>query len=128
VEVRVLFGAPRRALRTRGSLPWLACASPIATVLAPDTAGRSDDHPAALCHRDAMRLHRRLIAELDRRFGRRRRSADMGQAIRSALDDERRWDDIEAALGAIPDTGHEWDDDPAAWVKLQRAGDPRRVG
>ncbi|HVF76169.1 MAG TPA: hypothetical protein VM938_14120 [Acidimicrobiales bacterium] len=44
------------------------------------------------------------------------------------LDDERRWDDIEAALGAIADTGHEWDDDPATWVREQRRGDVRRAG
>jgi hypothetical protein len=45
-----------------------------------------------------------------------------------ALDDERRWDDIEAALGVIGDTGHEWDEDPAGWVREQRHGDVRRVG
>jgi metal-responsive CopG/Arc/MetJ family transcriptional regulator len=80
----------------------------------------------------AMRLHISLaddlVAELDRRVGRRRRSAFIGQTVRHALDDERRWDDIEAALDAIADTGHEWDDDPTAWVRAQRAGDPRRVG
>jgi len=79
-----------------------------------------------------MRLHISLaddlVAELDRRVGRRRRSAFIGETVRHALDDERRWEDIEAALEAIPDTGHEWDDDPAAWVRAQRAGDTRRVG
>jgi len=79
-----------------------------------------------------MRLHISLaddlVAELDRRVGRRRRSAFIGETVRHALDDERRWDDIEAALQAIPDTGHEWDDDPAAWVRAQRIGDARRVG
>jgi Arc/MetJ-type ribon-helix-helix transcriptional regulator len=69
-----------------------------------------------------------LVAELDRRVGRRRRSAFIGQTIRRALDDERRWEDIEAALDAIPDTGHDWDDDPAGWVEAQRAHDARRVG
>jgi Arc/MetJ family transcription regulator len=79
-----------------------------------------------------MRLHISLeddlVAELDRRVGRRRRSAFIGQTIRRALDDERRWEDIEAALDAIPDTGHDWDGDPAAWVKAQRVHDARRVG
>jgi hypothetical protein len=79
-----------------------------------------------------MRLHisldADLVAELDRRVGRRRRSAFIAETIRHALDDERRWEDIEAALEAIPDTGHEWDDDPAAWVRAQRTGDARRVG
>jgi hypothetical protein len=79
-----------------------------------------------------MRLHISLdddlVAELDRRVGRRRRSAFIAGAVREALDDERRWDLIESALGSIPDTGHDWDDDPAAWVREQRRADPRRVG
>lgn len=61
-----------------------------------------------------------LLAELDRRAGAGRRSAFISQ--------ERRWDEIEAALGTISDTGHEWDDDPAAWVRRQRRGDDRRSG
>jgi hypothetical protein len=48
--------------------------------------------------------------------------------LRRKRDDERRWDEIESALGGIPDHGHEWDDDPAAWVRAQRRSDPRRVG
>jgi len=78
-----------------------------------------------------MRLHitvdDELVAELDRRAGSRRRSAFIAELIRRGLDDERRWDDIEAALGAIADKGHEWDADPAEWVRNQRS-DPRRVG
>jgi Arc/MetJ family transcription regulator len=78
-----------------------------------------------------MRLHitvdDELIAELDQRAGSRRRSAFIAELIRRGLDDERRWDDIEAALGAIPDEGHEWDDDPSEWVRRQRS-DRRRVG
>jgi hypothetical protein len=80
----------------------------------------------------AMRLHISLdddlVAQLDRRIGRRRRSAFIAQTVRRALDDERRWEDIESALDAIPASGHDWDDDPAAWVRSQRAGDLRRVG
>lgn len=78
-----------------------------------------------------MRLHitvdDELVAELDQRAGERRRSAFITELIRRGLDDERRWDDIEAALGTISDTGHEWDDDPAAWVRRGRA-DHRRAG
>ena len=78
-----------------------------------------------------MRLHitldNELVAELDGRVGSRRRSAYIAELIRRALDDERRWDDIEAALGAIPNEGHEWDDDPGEWVRLQRS-DRRRAG
>ena len=79
-----------------------------------------------------MRLHIALpdamVAELDRRAGARRRSAFIGELIRRGLDDERRWDEIEAALGVIDDRGHEWDDDPAEWVRRQRRGDDRRSG
>ncbi len=79
-----------------------------------------------------MRLHIALdddlVADLDRRVGARRRSAFIAELIRRGLDDERRWDDIEAALGAIDDTGHEWDEDPATWVREQRHGDVNRAG
>jgi len=69
-----------------------------------------------------------MVAELDRRAGTWRRSAFIVELIRRALDDERRWDDIEAALSSLPDHGHDWDDDPAAWVRRQRCGDARRSG
>ena len=79
-----------------------------------------------------MRLHialdDELVAELDRRVGPRRRSAFIAELVRRGLEDERRWDDIEAALGAISDVGHDWDDDPAQWVRAQRRGDARRTG
>lgn len=69
-----------------------------------------------------------LVAELDRRVGPRRRSAFIAELIDRGLDDERRWDEIEMALGTIADEGHEWDPDPAAWVRAQRSGDARRTG
>ena len=79
-----------------------------------------------------MRLHISLgddvVAELDRRAGTRQRSAYIEAAVRNALEDERRWDDIESALGSVPDSGHAWDDDPAAWVQAQRQTDMRRTG
>lgn len=79
-----------------------------------------------------MRLHialdDELIAELDRRCGARRRSSFIAELIRRGLEDERRWDDIESALGKIDDSGHPWDTDPAAWIREQRGNDPRRVG
>lgn len=79
-----------------------------------------------------MRLHitldQELVDELDRRAGKRQRSAYITALIRRALDDERRWDEIESALDTIDDTGHPWDDDPAAWVKEQRRADARRTG
>lgn len=49
------------------------------------------------------------------------------ETIRRALEDERRWDDIVAALGKIADEGHDWDADPAAWVRRQRRGDARHA-
>lgn len=79
-----------------------------------------------------MRVHisldDELVHELDRRVGARGRSAFIGQAVRAAIDDERRWELIHAALGSIDDHGHEWDADPAAWVRRQRRADARRVG
>jgi Arc/MetJ-type ribon-helix-helix transcriptional regulator len=79
-----------------------------------------------------MRLHISLeddlVAQLDRRVGRRRRSAFIAETLRRALEDERRWQDIEAAVAALPDSGHEWDADPSSWVRTQRRGDERRVG
>ncbi len=73
-------------------------------------------------------LEDELVAELDRRVGPRRRSAFIGELIKRGLDDERRWDDIEAALGALGETVHDWDADPAAWVRAQRHSDARRAG
>jgi predicted transcriptional regulator len=79
-----------------------------------------------------MRLHISLrddlVAELDRKVGRRQRSAFIAEALTHALEDERRWRDIEAAVGGIEDGSHEWDDDPQAWVRAQRQLDPGRVG
>ena len=79
-----------------------------------------------------MRLHISLeddlVAQLDRRIGRRRRSAFIAETVRHALDDETRWDDIEAGIASLSATTHEWDADPAAWVHEQRTADARRVG
>jgi len=79
-----------------------------------------------------MRLHISLdddlVRALDDRVGRRRRSAFIASAVIRALDDERRWRDIEASLGALADAEHEWDADPAGWVRAQRRADDRRVG
>jgi len=68
------------------------------------------------------------VRALDRRVGQRQRSAFIAAAVKRALDDERRWEDIEGAIGAIGDTEHAWDADPAAWVREQRSADLRRVG
>ena len=79
-----------------------------------------------------MRLHitldDELVRELDRRAGSRGRSAFIAGAIARALDDARRWELIESAIGSIPDTGHDWEADPAAWVTAQRRVDAARVG
>lgn len=79
-----------------------------------------------------MRLHISLdddlVAELDRRVGKRKRSAFIARMLRRTLDDERRWDHLLAALGTIESEGHDWDEDPVAWVRSQRRADERRVG
>ncbi|CAN5594416.1 hypothetical protein BH20ACT18_BH20ACT18_02890 [soil metagenome] len=79
-----------------------------------------------------MRLHisleDELVEQLDRRVGRRRRSAFISETLRRALEDDRRWQEIEAVIASLSDSGHDWDDDPAAWVRSQRRGDERRVG
>ena len=79
-----------------------------------------------------MRLHitlqDKLVRELDRRVGARRRSAFIARAVEAALDDERRWELIESSLGSIGEESHDWDDDPASWVREQRRVDERRVG
>ena len=78
-----------------------------------------------------MRLHIQLdddlVAELDRAVGPRDRSRFISQAVRHALDEDRRRSALIAALGSIEDSGHEWDDDPAEWVRRQRSDD-RRAG
>lgn len=78
-----------------------------------------------------MRVHisldERLVEQLDRRIGRRKRSAFIAETVRRALDDQRRWDDIVKSLGKIAADGHEWDADSAKWVRHQRRADARRV-
>jgi metal-responsive CopG/Arc/MetJ family transcriptional regulator len=79
-----------------------------------------------------MRLHISLDDEivhaLDARVGRRQRSAFIVAAVRRALDDQRRWEDIEEVVGALAGSEHDWDVDPAAWVRAQRTADTSRVG
>jgi hypothetical protein len=79
-----------------------------------------------------MRVHITLrdeiVRELDRRVGARRRSAYISRAVERALDDDRRWELLESAVGSISDRGHEWDEDAARWVRDQRRADERRVG
>lgn len=79
-----------------------------------------------------MRVHitleDELIRDLDTRVGSRRRSAFIAGAVRQALEDERRWELIESALGSIESEGHSWDLDAAGWVRQQRRADPARVG
>jgi metal-responsive CopG/Arc/MetJ family transcriptional regulator len=79
-----------------------------------------------------MRLHisldDELVEQLDELIGRRQRSAFIAKMLHRALDEARRWDDVEAGIGALAGREHEWDADPAAWVHAQRFGDPTRVG
>jgi metal-responsive CopG/Arc/MetJ family transcriptional regulator len=73
-------------------------------------------------------LDEELVKQLDKLVGRRGRSAFIEETVRRALEDERRWEDIEASLGALSEQEHEWDGDPAEWVAVQRYGDRSRVG
>ncbi len=79
-----------------------------------------------------MRLHISLddeiVRALDGRVGRRQRSTYIAAAVQRALDDERRWEDIERSVGVLADSEHGWDVDPAGWVREQRTADVRRVG
>lgn len=70
-------------------------------------------------------LRDELVRELDRRVGARRRSAYIASAVEKALDDARRWELVESAIGSIEDRGHEWDEDPGGWVREQRRADGR---
>ncbi len=85
-----------------------------------------------MCNLRHMRLHihleDELVADIDRRAGPRRRSAFITSLVKRGLDDERRWDEIEASLGSLADSGHEWDGDPAEWVRSQRRADTQRAG
>jgi hypothetical protein len=81
-----------------------------------------------VCVRVHISLDPKVVKAVDKRVGKRKRSAFIADTVRRALEDEQRWEDIEAAIGSIPDTGHVWDPDPAAWVHVERRRDPRRVG
>jgi len=69
-----------------------------------------------------------LVADLDRRVGSRGRSAFIAATVRRALDDERRWEEIEQSFGSMSATSHDWDEDPAAWVRAGRRAEPSRLG
>lgn len=79
-----------------------------------------------------MRIHVNvdddLLDRLDERVGARGRSAFIVSALARALEDEHRWEQIEAGIGAITDGGHAWDHDAAGWVRGGRRSDSRRVG
>jgi metal-responsive CopG/Arc/MetJ family transcriptional regulator len=68
-----------------------------------------------------------LVRELDRRVGARRRSSFIATAVAEALEDEKRWESIAAAIGSVSG-GHAWDKDPSSWVREQRRNDERRIG
>ena len=67
-----------------------------------------------------MRLHVYLdddvVARLDDRVGARGRSAYIEDAVRRALEQDRRWELIWSAVGSTGDDEHPWDPDPAGWV------------
>ncbi len=86
-----------------------------------------------VCYRRHMRVHitldDALVAEIDERVGVGRRSAYVSEAVRTALDDVKRWELIESAIGAIGDDDHHpWSVDAGEWVRAQRRADGRRAG
>ncbi|MCL1587745.1 MAG: ribbon-helix-helix domain-containing protein [Actinomycetia bacterium] len=68
-----------------------------------------------------------LIAAIDQRAGERTRSEYIASVLRAAIDNEQRWDEVEAGLGVLAGIEHDWDVDPAASVRLQRSNS-RRTG
>ena len=85
-----------------------------------------------MCYCQHMRMHIQLddslIAQVDAIAAPRQRSMFVREAVRTAVEQHRRWQLIDQAAGSVADTGHDWDDDPAGWVHSQRFGDTTRVG
>lgn len=79
----------------------------------------------------AMRLHitldDALVGDLDRIVGARERSRFIAKAVRRAIDEHKRSEALEAALGSITDSEHDWDTDPGAWVRAQRTDREQRA-
>jgi len=79
-----------------------------------------------------VRLHisldTRIVRDIDRRVGKRKRSAFIARTVTRALEDEQRSEQLERAIGSIPDFGSDWGMSPAEWVHTQRRSDKRRVG
>lgn len=71
-----------------------------------------------------MRLHVHLddeiVDQLDERCGPRERSAFIVNAIIRALEFERQWDALDAAIGSVQTRGHAWQADPQQWVLGER--------
>ena len=78
-----------------------------------------------------MRMHitldDELVGDLQDRVKARFRSRFIAEAVRRALDDVRRREAIQAAIGTVADGGHDWDDDPAAYIHAARRVDPRAI-
>jgi metal-responsive CopG/Arc/MetJ family transcriptional regulator len=63
-----------------------------------------------------------VVHEIDAAVPAGGRSAFILEAVQRALEQRRRWDLIQSAVGSISDTGHVWDENPAAWVHEERHG------
>ena len=68
-----------------------------------------------------MRPHSTLddatVHALDARVGARQRSAFITVAVRRALEDDHRWQSLQASIGAVSESIHDWHADPAGWVR-----------
>ena len=67
-----------------------------------------------------MHLDDELVDQLDERCGPRERSAFIVNAITRALEFERQWDTLEAAIGSVAARGHAWQTDPQKWIRAER--------
>jgi hypothetical protein len=57
-----------------------------------------------------------LVRQVDSLVGPRHRAAFIARAVEGALENAKRRQIIESAMGTIDDRGHEWDGDPTRWA------------
>jgi Arc/MetJ-type ribon-helix-helix transcriptional regulator len=67
-----------------------------------------------------INLDPKLVREIDRLVGKRKRSAFIVETLRRTLDDERRRKALLDAIGSAPEYGADWGMSAAKWVRAQR--------